>query len=517
MREPSSTLAHAAAAPIALLALLLAPLASLAEPPRPVRVADTDDSYDREVYAGSSAAASWVVFNLEDNSSYAVVVELWSRPEGWDLSISPESFTLTPGRAQQVSLVFRSREGNAGESRTLEVVFNATELVTDRTPLTFRETRLVSFTVAAPPEGKHGMDIVFFSWELGHIDLPEFMDNNWGRFAVSVLIWFIIAPLIIQAALWVASLATRRTKTSYDDLALSIVRTPVVLIVVLYGVVDSLIQLEIPPALHNILYRIVSLVAVAVTALIIYRIFKRVIIPWLTERAGTTKTKLDNLFVPVLDKVGTVLILAGSALFLLSVLGIDVTVLVAGMGVAGLVIAFAAQDTLSNFFAGILLLLDKPFETGDTIVLENGAYCEVRHIGLRSTRLYDIFLDDEVTIPNSKISGQRIVNASKPDRRERTSLEVGVAYGSDVDKVERILAEVVNAHPDVVKGGCQAPVIRLHSFGESSLVFKLFFTVDDFSKRWRVAHELHKGILERFRREGVEIPFPQTVVHMRRD
>ncbi|MGQ9583142.1 MAG: mechanosensitive ion channel family protein [Thermoplasmatota archaeon] len=509
----------AAAMSAALLALLLvASWPSAAEGSGPIRVADTEGSYDREVIAGDRETVGWVVFNLEENSSYAVVVSLRNRPESWNVTVSPDSFTLTPGRAQPVLLSFQSREGDAGEFRTLTIAFNSTEIVSDRTPRVFEETRVVSFTVsAAPSKEKHGMDIIFFSWKLGHIDLPGPMDSNWGRFVVSVVIWFIFAPLIIQLSLWAVSIVTSRTETKYDDMVLSIVKSPAVLIVSLYGVVDSLVQLEIPSALHSLLYKVVLLVAVAVVVLIIYRIFKRVFIGWLTERSRKTDTKLDDLLVPVIDKIGTVLIILGSALYILSILGLDVTVLVAGMGVAGLVVAFAAQDTLSNFFAGLLLLLDRPFETGDTIVLENGDYCEVRHIGLRSTRLYNIFLDDDVVIPNSRISSQQIVNASKPDRREKATLEVGVAYNSDVEKVERILLEVTRKHPDIVKDGPQAPLVRFSSFEDSCLKFKVFFTVDDFSKRWRVAHELRKEVLDRFRKEGVEIPYPQTVVHLRED
>jgi small-conductance mechanosensitive channel len=185
--------------------------------------------------------------------------------------------------------------------------------------------------------------------------------------------------------------------------------------------------------------------------------------------------------------------------------------------VAGLVVAFAAQDTLSNFFAGIFLLVDRPFSIGDTIIVENGDYCEVLHVGLRSTRLYDIFTSDMLVIPNNKLANMNIVNVSKPDKREKVTMEIGVAYDSELEKVEAILLEITGKHPNIDRAEESTPVVRLSSFGENGAIYRLFFTVDDWNNRWRVAHELRKEILARFAKDGIKIPYPQRVVHMKRE
>jgi small-conductance mechanosensitive channel len=181
------------------------------------------------------------------------------------------------------------------------------------------------------------------------------------------------------------------------------------------------------------------------------------------------------------------------------------------------VVAFAAQDTLSNFFAGIFLLVDRPFVMGNTIILENGDYCEVLHVGLRSTRLYDIFTFDMVVMPNNKLANMNIINVSMPDKREKITVEVAVAFDSDLEKVEKILLEVTANHPNSFKDKKDAPVVRLSSFGENAAIYKIFFVVDDWNNRWRATHEIRKEILTRFKKEGVQIPYPQRVVHMKKD
>jgi len=256
---------------------------------------------------------------------------------------------------------------------------------------------------------------------------------------------------------------------------------------------------------------------ILVLAYVSYRIFKGVLIVWLKDIARKTNTELDDILVPIFDKIGTVVIVIVTIIFLLNYFGVNVTVFVAGLGVAGLVVAFAAQDTLSNFFAGIFLLVDRPFAMGDTIIVENGDYCEVLHVGLRSTRLFDIFSQDMLVVPNNKLANANIINVSKPDAKEKVTVEVPVAFDSDLSKVERIITEVAASHPNADKSKENAPVARLSSFGESAMTYKLFFTVDHWNNRWRAAHEIRKEILARFAKEGVVIPFPQHVIHMKKE
>jgi MscS family membrane protein len=503
--------AAVAIASIALLILIIPP--SAAEPGTSIRVLNKDSTYDRDVIAGQKAVAEWILYNSDNNSSYNVKTFIEGDYGNWVLSLEPTTVTISPDYAQEVALEFASKKANLGESNMVRVRFNMTEITSGTTPISYEVMKNVSFTVVAQNVAqKHGLEL------FGHnVGLPDFLDNNPGRFMIMILIWLIVGGIeigiVIPLLRWLAS----RTKTKYDDIILDIVRVPVMILIVMYGLVDSLSQLEMSPVTLALIFKAYYIGLILVIAYVSYRIFKGVLIVLMKDIASKTQTELDDILVPIFDKIGTVMIIIVASIFLLNYFGVNVTVFVAGLGVAGLVVAFAAQDTLSNFFAGIFLLVDRPFVMGNTIILENGDYCEVLHVGLRSTRLYDIFTFDMVVMPNNKLANMNIINVSMPDKRQKITFEVAVAFDSDLEKVEKILLEVTNKHPNVDKDKKDAPIVRLSSFGENAAIYKLFFVVDDWHNRWRVAHEIRKEVLTTFRKEGIQIPFPQRVVHMKKD
>lgn len=492
--------------------VMMLPL-DLAEMAGSVRVLNRDATYEKNVVAGEKAVAGWILYNSDNTTAYNVQSSVEGAYGTWELSVAPATFAITPDSAQEASLTFLSKKSNLGESYVVKVSFNITSISSGTTPTSFEVMKNVSITVVAQNVAeKHGIEL------FGHnIGLPDFLDNNPGRFLIMVIIWLIIGAiaigLVIPILHWIAS----KTETKYDDMVLDIIRFPTMALIVMYGLVDSLSQLDLNAVTLAWIFRVYYIGLILIIAYVGYKIFKGVLIVWLKDVAKKTETELDDILIPIFDKIGTVIIMIVTAIFLLNYLGVNVTVFVAGLGVAGLVVAFAAQDTLSNFFAGIFLLVDRPFAMGDTIVLENGDYCEVLHVGLRSTRLHDIFTQDLVVMPNNKLANMNIVNASKPDVRQKVTLELGIAFDSDLEKVEKILLEVAKGHPNVDKEKTNEPVVRLSAFGESAVTYKLFFTVDDWNNRWRVSHDIRKEVLARFKTEGVQIPYPQRVIHMKKD
>jgi small-conductance mechanosensitive channel len=172
------------------------------------------------------------------------------------------------------------------------------------------------------------------------------------------------------------------------------------------------------------------------------------------------------------------------------------------------------QDTLANFFAGIHILTDRPFKVGDTILID-GDYCRVEKIGLRSTWLYNRFDHDIVIFPNKQIAADKIVNLTEPDQKFKVKAAVGVAYGSDLDLVQRIMIESIRKQPGVILDDPdREPFVRFQEFGDSSLNFKVTAWIHDIFDQWKIAHDTRLEINRRFEEEGIEIPFPQRVVHM---
>lgn len=206
-------------------------------------------------------------------------------------------------------------------------------------------------------------------------------------------------------------------------------------------------------------------------------------------------------------------------LVLLSSLGVSIAPLLTALGVGGLAVALALQETLSNFFAGIHLLLSRPIRVGDFVKLETGQEGYVVDIGWRATKLRTLS-NNIVVLPNAKMAQSILVNYFMPDPRIAVSMQIGVGYGTDPTHVERVLLEEVRKATGHIPGllAEPAPTVRLiPGFGESSLDFTLTCHVREFEDQYVAQHELRKRIVTRFRDEGIEMPFPQRTVHLKTD
>jgi small-conductance mechanosensitive channel len=185
--------------------------------------------------------------------------------------------------------------------------------------------------------------------------------------------------------------------------------------------------------------------------------------------------------------------------------------------VGGLAVALALQDTLSNLFAGLHLLMDKPIRVGDYVRLETGQEGHVVDIGWRTTRIR-MPTNNLVVVPNNKLTQSILTNYSLPAPQMALSIPIGVSYETNPDQVERVLTEEALKAAGHLPGllAEPAPIVRLiPGFGDSSLNFTLTVQVKDFEDQAPVQHELRKRILKRFHEEKIEIPFPQRMVHLR--
>ncbi len=221
----------------------------------------------------------------------------------------------------------------------------------------------------------------------------------------------------------------------------------------------------------------------------------------------------------ILNLLGKALIIIIGLLITLDSLSISISPLLTTLGIGGLAVALAFKDTLANFFAGLYILADEPIRTGDYIKIEGGPEGYVVGVGWRSTRIRTL-ANNIVVIPNAKVSESIITNYFLPERRMSLLLNISVSYGSDSRKVEGILLDEAKRAAGEVEGLLTdpAPSVRLiPGFGESSLNFTLICQIREFVDQYSVQHELRHRILGRLRKEGIEIPFPQRTVHLRKE
>lgn len=204
-------------------------------------------------------------------------------------------------------------------------------------------------------------------------------------------------------------------------------------------------------------------------------------------------------------------------LVLLAHLGISITPLLTALGVGSLAVALALQDTLSNLFAGFYILANKQIRPGDYIKVDTGHEGFILDIGWRATRIKELS-GNTIIIPNAKLGSAVVTNFSLPQKDMGITVPVGVAYDSDLEKVEKITTEVARQTITEVAGGVKEfePFIRYNAFGDSCIQFNVILRVREFTDQYLLTHEFIKRLHKRYLTEGIDIPFPQQVVHLKK-
>ncbi len=236
------------------------------------------------------------------------------------------------------------------------------------------------------------------------------------------------------------------------------------------------------------------------------------------EVASKTETKADNIVFSLLNKLSGVIIYTTAVILALDTLGINIVPFVAGAGVAGLAIGFAAKDTLSNMIAGVLLIVDRPFEIGDRIEVwsapaGSSTWGDVLDIGLRATRIRTTD-NIVVTIPNNEIMNRDIVNYTILSTRIRVRINIGIAYSADIRQAKDTLVAVAREIPWV--SASPAPKVVVRNFGESAIGLQLRVWIDDARKRMDTISEITDRVKTAFDRRGIEIPYPKREIIIQR-
>ncbi|MBT4483288.1 MAG: mechanosensitive ion channel [Candidatus Latescibacteria bacterium] len=227
--------------------------------------------------------------------------------------------------------------------------------------------------------------------------------------------------------------------------------------------------------------------------------------------AAKTTTTLDEKIVFSLRKLVKVALIVISAMIIAEHFNLPFSKLWAAAGIGSLAVALAAKDTFANIISGVNILFDRPFLVGDRIELADGTLGDVVDIGLRSTKI--LSFDHTIYIlPNAEISNQRIANHTYPDMKLKVALKLGVAYGSDMEKVKQILNEILKAHPNVLDNPPWG--IWFTEFGDSSLDLFIRFWIRNYKDKFDIKDEINMEIKQSFEKENIEIPFPQREVHI---
>ncbi len=306
------------------------------------------------------------------------------------------------------------------------------------------------------------------------------------------------------------------TDTKLDDIILHAIGRPVYILIIVTGLYYAVHQ---TPYLGDLInkfdegYRYRHFILTIFGTWIVATLAKRIIREYGYDLATRTEGKMDDRLVALADMSAMYIIWLIGIMIALGAIGIEITPLITGMGIAGLAIALAAQNVLSNVFGGVTITLDQLYKVGDRVEF-GGVYGDVYEIKPRYTKIRtrDNF---SITIPNSKVINDNIINYAAPDTTVRVKIPVSVAYGTDPGKVDAILLDIANKTPLVLKE--PKPSVRFTEYAASSQNFELLIWVKHYDDRHPVLDRIFREIFTRFEKEGIEIPFNQMDVHIKKD
>ena len=343
------------------------------------------------------------------------------------------------------------------------------------------------------------------------------METNLIYAVLIIVVGLVIAGIARVIVNWLRKYA-ETTDTKWDDIVIMAIGTPVQIGIIAVSVYVALKYFTVIPEVYQWLIsdRILNSIFIFIGTWIVATLVHDIITTYGHKLAGKTEGDLDDRLVEFAELAARYIIWFAGIMLILVTLDINITPFLAGAGIAGLAFALAAQDIISNFFGGAIITMDKPFRMGDRVKIDN-FYGDVISIGTRSTRLKT--LDHQVvTIPNNKITSNNIVNYSEPDVRLRITIPVSVACGSDPEKVKKILLEIAR---DVIRDTeylheDPGPSAFFLEFADSSMKFILYVWARKYSLSDEIRDAINTRIAERFAQEGIEIPFPQMEVRMKK-
>ncbi len=331
-----------------------------------------------------------------------------------------------------------------------------------------------------------------------------------------------VAALVISKITYVLLKRTvgayaARTKTTLDDEILNALHKPLYFGIIIAGGAFALGNISFLVQFSGTIAGIATILVILIGMSVAAKTVDILIRWYAAELAQKTHSKTGDKFLPIFSKVARISIYFIAFMLVLGELGIQITPLLAGLGIGGLAVALALQPTLSNFFSGTYILTDGSIRIGDYIEVQGmDVRGFVEDIGWRSTKIKTL-PNNIVIVPNAKLADSVVTNYYSPDAQMAVVVPVGVSYGSDMDEVEKVTIDVAKKVLAETPGGVKdfEPFVRYNEFGDSNIKFSVILRVQSFVDKYLVQHEFIKQLKKRFDEEGIEIAYPSTNVYFK--
>jgi small-conductance mechanosensitive channel len=330
----------------------------------------------------------------------------------------------------------------------------------------------------------------------------------------------IVLPLAIVAVTLAAGYITRKiaferlAKWSKDtaggvgDIIISVIKGPFIIWVLMLGIYFALEVSTLPSRVVRVASQTLLVLGIFSVTLVLANLSTRLI------KIHSSRLETAMPVTSLTQNVARIVIFGIGILIILNALNIPITPILATLGVGGLAVALALQDTLSNLFAGFHIIAARQIKVGDYVKLDTGEEGYVTDITWRTTKIR-MLPNNVVLIPNERLTKAIVTNYYLPDREMAVLVNLGVHYNSDLEKVEKVTCEVAKEVMKDVPGGVPEfqPFIRYNTFGDSSINFTVILRAKEFVDQYLIKHEFIKRLHKRYAREGIIIPYPIRAIN----
>ena len=324
--------------------------------------------------------------------------------------------------------------------------------------------------------------------------LLEIFNNKYLDTLLIIVLLFIASKIITFIIERFVKVFTSKTKTKLDDALIEKTDKVVVWLLFFIGIrifLVPVLQLDLINMINNAI--IIFFITLTVT-----RVVGILIEQWGREFARKTKSKIDDALLVLFHRFSRIILFVIGGILILNTFNIEITPFLASLGIMGIVLGFALQNSLSNVFGGISLILDKNFKVGDTVKLSSGELGKIMDVGLRSTKMRT-FDNELLVIPNGRLADATLQNYAQPDLYARSRIPFGVEYGSNTDKVRKLVIETLSKMTNVIKKDKKYQIeVLFIKMGDSALEFEARFWVklyeDRFKTKVKATEEIYKSL-----------------------
>jgi small-conductance mechanosensitive channel len=331
-----------------------------------------------------------------------------------------------------------------------------------------------------------------------------------GALIIISLFWVLSSLIVLILNKWGKRL-TSFTSTDLDDRVLQRVIPYISKLFLVMGFYLAIRSLPLHEKLVLVASGIIFVILVVIVCYLIYHVIDEFMTWYVASQQDTSSAAMSRQMMPVAEKIVSLFLMGAALIVVLKHFNYDIFSLVTALGIGSLAIGMAAKDTLAHMISGFTIMLDRPFRIGDRIQLVGGQIGDVLDIGLRSTKIKTLD-NQQLIIPNSDLCNTMLTNQAFPNSRAKGRINLGVAYGSDVELVKQQLVATAAEVEGVLAD--PAPEAFFVSFGDFTLNMSLFFWVEEYGTLFATTDKINTRIIKRFNEHSIDIPFPTRTVKM---